>query len=168
MFDYQTNKQSHFETACRQFANEHNLVKLGEKAGIAPQMLRNKLNPEQPHKLTVLELDKLTQITGDMRLFDGLLAQHHCLPAMPVTNASPENLPTHILNATVAMGEIAALTVSKERMTQSYKAKATKTVNTLIRTAAMIGLALETRYHASAPTLAAAADVFSTVITSMA
>ncbi|MBP6083230.1 MAG: phage regulatory CII family protein, partial [Providencia sp.] len=54
MFDYQVSKQAHFDNACRAFANMHkgDLVQIAETIGMNAQMLRNKLNPEQPHKFT--------------------------------------------------------------------------------------------------------------------
>lgn len=45
MFGYTESKHSHFDAACRAFA-------LARAVGMTPQVLRNKLNSEQPHKLT--------------------------------------------------------------------------------------------------------------------
>ena len=52
MFDYQVSKHPHFDEACRAFALRHNLVQLAERAGMNVLILRNKLNPAQPHLLT--------------------------------------------------------------------------------------------------------------------
>ena len=46
MFDYQTSKHAHFDAACRAFALEHNLEDVAATAGMRPQLLRNKLNPQ--------------------------------------------------------------------------------------------------------------------------
>lgn len=56
MFDYQTSKHAHFDAACRAFALSHNLEDVAAAVGIRPQILRNKLNPIQPHRLTCDEL----------------------------------------------------------------------------------------------------------------
>ncbi len=56
MFDYQVSKHPHFDEACRAFALRHNLVQLAERAGMNVQILRNKLNPAQPHLLTAPEI----------------------------------------------------------------------------------------------------------------
>lgn len=50
MFDYSISKHPHFNEACRAFALRHNMAKLAERAGMNVQTLRNKLNPEQPHR----------------------------------------------------------------------------------------------------------------------
>ncbi|WP_205416166.1 phage regulatory CII family protein, partial [Klebsiella quasipneumoniae] len=52
MFDYQTSKHARFDAACRAFALAHNLEEVASAVGMRPQMLRNKLNPVQPHRLT--------------------------------------------------------------------------------------------------------------------
>lgn len=56
MFDYQTSKHAHFDAACRAFALSHNLEDVAAAVGMRPQILRNKLNPVQPHRLTCDEL----------------------------------------------------------------------------------------------------------------
>lgn len=56
MFDYQTSKHAHFDAACRAFALSHNLEDVATAVGMRPQILRNKLNPVQPHRLTCDEL----------------------------------------------------------------------------------------------------------------
>lgn len=75
MFDYQVSKHPHFDEACRAFALRHNLVQLAERAGMNVQILRNKLNPAQPHLLTAPEIWLLTDLTEDSTLVDGFLAQ---------------------------------------------------------------------------------------------
>lgn len=68
MFDYQVSKHPHFDEACRAFALRHNLVQLAERAGMNVQILRNKLNPAQPHLLTAPEIWLLTDLTEDSTL----------------------------------------------------------------------------------------------------
>ncbi|APS30169.1 phage regulatory CII family protein [Pectobacterium brasiliense] len=47
MFDYQVSKQPHYDDVCRNFTTKHNLAELAVKFGMRPQVLHNKLNPEQ-------------------------------------------------------------------------------------------------------------------------
>lgn len=65
MFDYQTSKHAHFDAACRAFAIEHNLEDVAAAVGMRSQVLRNKLNPAQPHRLTCDELLAITDYTED-------------------------------------------------------------------------------------------------------
>jgi hypothetical protein len=89
MFDYQTSKHPHFDNACRIFAIEHNLEDVADAVGMRPQILRNKLNPMQPHRLTCDELLAITDVTEDARILDGLLRQINCQPSVPINNATP-------------------------------------------------------------------------------
>lgn len=117
MFDYQTSIHPHLDAACRRFSLAHNLAEVATVMGVSAQVLRNKLNPDQPHRLTLNELILLTDITDDSTVLDGLLAQLKCLPAVPVNEAQPNNLPMHALSATAAIGVIAGEAISPAPMT---------------------------------------------------
>lgn len=99
MFDFQVSKHTHYDEACRAFAQRHNMAKLAERAGMNVQMLRNKLNPEQPHQFTLPELWLLPDLTEDSTLFDGFLAQIHCLPCVPVHELSKDKLQSYVILA---------------------------------------------------------------------
>lgn len=108
MFDYQVSKHPHFDEACRAFALRHNLVQLAERAGMNVQILRNKLNPAQPHLLTAPDIWLLTDLTEDSTLVDGFLAQIHCLPCVPINEVAKEKLPHYVMSATAEIGRVAA------------------------------------------------------------
>ncbi|HFJ0097407.1 TPA: phage regulatory CII family protein [Escherichia coli] len=116
MFDYQVSKHPHFDEACRAFALRHNLVQLAERAGMNVQILRNKLNPAQPHLLTAPEIWLLTDLTEDSTLVDGFLAQIHCLPCVPINEVAKEKLPHYVMSATAEIGRVAAGAVTGGRL----------------------------------------------------
>ena len=62
-----------FNSACERFAAKYVTSDIAKAAGMQPQMLRNKLNPDQPHQLTAVEIIALYHATGDETLIDGLL-----------------------------------------------------------------------------------------------
>ncbi|HGE8502833.1 phage regulatory CII family protein [Serratia ureilytica] len=161
MFDFVNSIHPHLDSACRRFALMHNLAELAPALNVSSQVLRNKLNPDQPHELTLSQLIKLTAITDDAAILDGLLAQLNCLPAVPVNEAKPGNLPTHTLSATAAIGAIAGETASGAPMTQSRKNAILDRANQAIRDLSLIVVSVEARFQ-STPMLAAAVDVFST------
>ncbi|AVE51849.1 MULTISPECIES: phage regulatory CII family protein [Serratia] len=161
MFDFENSIHSHLDSACRRFALEHNLAELAPALNISAQVLRNKLNPEQPHELTLSQLVTLTAITDDAAILDGLLAQLNCLPAVPTNEVKPNSLPTHTLNATAAIGAIAGETASTAPMTQSRKNAILDRANQAIRDLSLIVVSVEARFQ-STPVLAAAVDVFNT------
>lgn len=119
MFDYQVSKHPHFDEACRAFALRHNLVQLAERAGMNVQILRNKLNPAQPHLLTAPEIWLLTDLTEDSTLVDGFLAQIHCLPCVPINEVAKEKLPHYVMSATAEIGRVAAGAVTPCRLDQA-------------------------------------------------
>ena len=160
MFDYQTSIHPHLDTACRRFSLAHNLTEVAAVIGISAQVLRNKLNPDQPHRLTLQELIKLTDITDDSTVLDGLLAQLKCLPAVPVNEAKPDNLPMHALSATAAIGVIAGEAISAAPMTQLRRNAILDRANQAIRDLSLLVVSVESRFHTT-PLLASAMDAIS-------
>lgn len=160
MFDFQVSKHPHFDEACRTFAQRHNIAQLAERAGIKVQTLRNKLNPEQPHQLTPLEIWTLTDLTEDSTIVDGFLAQIHCLPCVPVNELAKDKLQTYVMRAMSELGELASGAVSSERLTPSRKSNMIESVNAGIRMLSLTALALQARLHAS-PAMAGAVDTVS-------
>lgn len=160
MFDFQVSKHPHFDRACQAFSAKHNLAKLAESLGMNNQTLRNKLNPDQPHKLTCGELMNITDITEDATLIDGLLAQLSCMPAVPVNEVKAERLTTYVLQATAAVGAVAAESVSHERMTQTRRNSVIESINAGVRYLSLVGLTLQTRIQAN-PALASTVDAIS-------
>ncbi|KEY44604.1 tail length tape measure protein [Pantoea agglomerans] len=116
MFDFKTSTHNHYDDACRKFALTHSMVELSQRAGMKAQTLRNKLNPDQVHQLTVSELLLLTDLTEDATLIDGALAQLHCLPCVPVNELAKEKFPSYVLKATAEVGSMAASAANPERM----------------------------------------------------
>ncbi len=168
MFDLSSTKQPHFESACSRFAASHSLAEVARAAGIGEQVLRNKLNPAQPHQLTARELVAIYHATeGDETLFDGLLLECSLTAvAIPKADRAP-SLPHQAidLNAKIAsIGQRALELTDRGRITRSER-------NTLVSvaTSAMGSLAIlihdiEARFQA-VPTLACASDILMQTMT---
>ncbi|CDG88136.1 phage regulatory CII family protein [Xenorhabdus nematophila] len=159
MFDYQVSKQFHFDNACRAFSNTHkgSLVQIAESIGMTPQMLRNKLNPEQPHMLTCVDLMKLTDATEDASILDGLLEQLQCQPSVPVNEVCDANMPSYLLGATAEVGKLASEAVSGGHLNQTRVAEFKKTVNNAVRLLTLAGVTISSRLHSN-PALSSAVD----------
>lgn len=160
MFDFQVSKQPHFDNACRQFSARHNLRELSDSVGMNQQTLRNKLNPEQVHQLTAMDVVVLTDVTEDATLIDGLLAQMKCGPAVPVNEAKAERVAHYVLQATAEIGKVAAAAVSGKKMTPSCKSAFMENVNAGIRCLSLIGMSIHARVQSN-PALANAVDALS-------
>lgn len=148
MFDFQVSKHPHFDEACRAFALRHNLAQLAVKVGMSAQTLRNKLNPEQPHALTWIEILNLTDVTEDATLVDGFLAQLHCLPCVPVNEVAPEKLQTYVLSATAEVGKVAGVAMTGA-ITRSHKHTVVESVNAGIRCLSLAALTLHARLQSN-------------------
>ncbi|MEL3914094.1 phage regulatory CII family protein [Aeromonas caviae] len=162
MFTEYASKHPHWISACQRFAASHNMAEIAQRAGMNPQLLRNKLNPYQPHELTVAELIAITQASeGDETLFDGaLFGCGLTAVAIPQAERAP-SLPHQAidLNAKIAsIGQRALELTDRGRITRSER-------NTLVSvaTSAMGSLAIlihdiEARFQA-VPALACASDI---------
>ncbi len=168
MFDYQVSKQAHFDNACRAFANTHkgDLVQIAESIGMNAQMLRNKLNPEQPHQLTCIDLMKLTDATEDASILDGVLEQMQCQPSVPVNEACDSNVPAYLLTAVGEVGKLATNTVSGGNLNNARVADFKRSVNTAIRCLTLAGITLSARLHTN-PAFACAVDAVANLSPSM-
>ena len=158
MFDFKTSTHSHYDDACRKFALSHNMVKLAQQADMKVQTLRNKLNPDQVHQLTVTEVLLLTDLTEDATLMDGMLAQLHCLPCVPVNEHAAEKFSAYVLNASAQVGTLAASAANHASITTSCRRGIVEAANTGIRCMMLAALAVQARIHSN-PTIASTVDI---------
>jgi len=158
MFDFQTSTHNHYEEACRKFALTHNMRELAQQAGMKVQTLRNKLNPDQVHQLTVTEVLLLTDLTEDATLMDGMLAQLHCLPCVPVNEHASEKFSAYVLNASAQVGTLAASAANHASITTSCRRGIVEAANTGIRCMMLAALAVQARIHSN-PTIASTVDI---------
>lgn len=158
MFDFKTSTHNHYEDACRKFALTHNMRELAQQAGMKVQTLRNKLNPDQVHQLTVTEVLLLTDVTEDATLMDGMLAQLQCLPCVPVNEHAAEKFSAYVLNASAQVGTLAASAANHASITTSCRRGIVEAANTGIRCMMLAALAVQARIHSN-PTIASTVDI---------
>ena len=105
-----------FQSACERFAATHVLSDVARGTGIKEQVLRNKLNADQPHKLSVEDLVAIYHATGDETLLDGALfecgltavklpdaeARPHLVARAVELNANVSGIGMHALQVTQA------------------------------------------------------------------
>lgn len=161
MYDYKVSIHDHLDNAYRAFALVHNVEQLAKDLGMRPATLRCKLNPDQAHQLTLVELMAITDHTEDPRILDGLLRQLNCQPSVPVNNATPENMQYCALTAAASVGAIAGEAVSTAKMTAARRNQILDRASDAIRSLSLIVYSVETRFQ-SVPVLAAAVDIVTT------
>ncbi|WP_318371860.1 phage regulatory CII family protein [Enterobacter sp.] len=156
MYDYKVSDRNHLDNSFSAFAQSHNVEALARAVGMRPATLRCKLNPDQPHQPTVLELLAITDHTEDIRILDGLLRQINCQPSVPVNNVQPENMQFCALTAAANVGVLAGEAVSTEQMTAARRNQILDRASDAIRSLSLIVHSVEARFQ-SVPVLAAAA-----------
>ena len=135
-----THKPSAFQSACERFAATHVLSEVARGSGIKEQLLRNKLNADQPHRLTVEDMIAIYHATGDETLLDGALFDCGLTAVrLPGADEKPHLVSRAVeLNAAVAgLGMHAMQVTSSGRVTKGQR-------NTIVgvATAAMGELAI--------------------------
>jgi len=75
MYESNEIKQSSIESACVRFSNIENIEELANECGMRGQVLRNKLNPNQPHQLTVDELIRITTATDNHDIINSAILE---------------------------------------------------------------------------------------------
>ncbi|WP_421229639.1 phage regulatory CII family protein [Aeromonas enteropelogenes] len=163
MFEQTCSKHPHFESACSRFAAVHSLAEVARAAGIGEQLLRNKLNPAQPHQLTARDLAAIYHATGDDTLFDGLLfdCQLTAVRLPATTPLAPEARAQQALNAGAQiLGVTAQATtlLSGHRVTKTNRNTVVTGIWAGIEHLVLLATEVEDRFHA-VPGLACAADM---------
>lgn len=109
MCEFRSCKQSAFDEACCAFAQNENMTAIANECGITPTMLRNKLNPEQPHKLTPVELVAITKASSNYTLLNTLLLGLGVVTAKIPQNQHKANLVMHALEHASNAGDLSKM-----------------------------------------------------------
>ena len=75
MYESNEIKHSSIESACVRFADIENIEQIANECGMRGQVLRNKLNPNQPHQLTVDELIRITTATDNHDIINSAILE---------------------------------------------------------------------------------------------
>ena len=154
-----------FDSACERFAANYVTSDLAKAAGMQPQMLRNKLNPDQPHQLTAADLINLYHATGDETLIDGLL---FCCGltafALPKTTSDAQLMERTIeLNARVGgLGSQAVQIHKSGRVTKTQRNMVVNTATLAMGELAILINEIESKFQ-TVPGLGGAIDAARTI-----
>ena len=161
-------KHPHLESACSRFKSNHEVSAIAPLAGIDAQVLRNKLNPDQPHHLTVADLIALYHATdGDETLIDGMLMECGLTAiAIPSADRAP-SLPHQAirLNADVASIGLRALELTERgRITRTERNTIVSVATSAMGSLALLINDIEVRFQA-VPAVACASDILMQTMT---
>jgi hypothetical protein len=139
MGDFRQSVQQSLENAYCAFAGDENMLELSRITGIRPNMLRNKLNPDQPHRLAVDDLLLITKASGNYCIVNSLLLNLDMVAVHVDRTATDQTLVKRTLENSKNAGELARLTLEnggETRLPRSKRnellARAHKSVNNLV------------------------------------
>ncbi|MCY9805352.1 phage regulatory CII family protein [Vibrio scophthalmi] len=120
-------KQQAFDAACCDFVVNHDVEAIARNLALSGTMLRNKLNPNQPHVLKPVELALISRVSGDYTILNTLLAEDGVVSIrIPQTEEEKTTYLEKVLQLSVDSGELssdALAMCNAERLPRSRKRK---------------------------------------------
>lgn len=156
MYVSREGKQKIWMDACCAFANNVDMAAIARRVGINPPMLRNKMNPDQPHQLTVRELIDITNETGNEILVSGLLSACGMVGAKLPDEEAKTSLAYRALLASQNAGELSAAALKHSDhnyLPRTERETLRETANRGIRNLVLLVNELENRTAGAAPFL---------------
>jgi hypothetical protein len=162
MYELDQLKQNAFDAACVRFADGENVEQIANECAMRPQMLRNKLNLNQPHQLTVRELVKVTKQSGNADLVNSVLLELDMtavkLPAQSGENKSPVmaamSINTHVGDISRSICEVE----SEKRLTRRKKDEIVCKAQNAVRELVLLMSDVENRCQGTTPFISMCAD----------
>ncbi|MGY6481986.1 phage regulatory CII family protein [Vibrio parahaemolyticus] len=119
-------KQQAFDAACCDFVINHDVEAIARKLDLSGTMLRNMLNPNQPHVLKPVLLASISRVSGDYSIVNTLFADDGVV-TIPLPKAEEDlNLLERVLQLNTHSGELssdAMAMCTTERLPRSRKRK---------------------------------------------
>jgi hypothetical protein len=162
MCELRERKQQSYEAVCSDFALNHNMEALAKKIGIkSGTMLRNKLNPAQPHVLSPVELALLCRESNDYTIINTLLGDLGLVTAAVPVETQAKGLVERILEHSALTGQLSGdvLTLSHaSRYQRSQKRKTLATAQAALGNLVLLISDLENRTTGMSPMLSMGVD----------
>ncbi|MDC5842155.1 phage regulatory CII family protein [Vibrio europaeus] len=144
--DFIGSKQKAFNEACCAFARTENMARLAERLGMSSTMLRNKLNPEQPHVLSCTELITISKISGNHSIVNALLIGLGVVTALIPPDKTEATLLRRAIDNAIYSGELSRMAldcVGKQELSRTMKHKIVQTAQASISNHVLIINSLE-------------------------
>lgn len=155
-------KQKAFDEVCHAFRASENMTIIANEVGMSPTMLRNKLNPEQPHVLSPVELLLITKASGNHTLINSLLLDLGVVTVGFNKEGNEEQtLAARALANSVYSGDLAQQAIDlggTRRLTRTHKQKLIKTAQNSISNLVHLITDLENRTTGVTPFLSMGVD----------
>ena len=94
------------DAACVRFASTENIAAIAKTCEMRGAMLRNKLNPNQPHQLTVKELIQISKATGNHDIINSAILEVGLVAVRLPKQGESKSLTLSAMSVTADIGEI--------------------------------------------------------------
>ncbi|MGF1761027.1 phage regulatory CII family protein [Photobacterium sagamiensis] len=162
MYELNQPKQDAFDAACVRFADRENVEQIANECEMRPQMLRNKLNPNQPHHLTVRELVKVTKQSGNEDLVNSVLLELDLtavrLPSQIGENKSPVMAAMSINTCAGDISRTICEVETEKRLTRRKKNEIVSKAQNAVRELVLLMADVENRCQGTTPFVSMCAD----------
>jgi len=162
MYEPEQPKQNAFDAACIRFADCENLEQVANETAMRPQMLRNKLNPNQPHQLTVSELVSITKQSGNDGLVNSVLLELDMTAVKLPTQSGESKSPVMAaMSINICAGDISRSICeveSEQRLTRRKKDEIVGKAQNAVRELVLLMSDVENRCQGATPFVSMCAD----------
>ena len=165
MYNSNTLIHNSFDAACVRFARSENIESIASELDIRAAVLRNKLNPNQPHQLTVAELISITNKTENEAIVNGVILDLGLTVVRMPKTQSKKSLAMSALSVNAAAGDIANQIIEVEsdcRLTQTKKDQIVKKAQSAMRELVFLMSDVENRCGGAGPFVSMCADAVMT------
>jgi hypothetical protein len=101
--------QEDYDEACCLFRSRHDVTAIAKACGLNPRILRNKLNPLQPHVLSLPEMMVISKVVNDYVILEVVLRNLDLVTAHIPPSEDKETFIKRALNNSILAGELSQL-----------------------------------------------------------
>ncbi|MGY5579769.1 phage regulatory CII family protein [Vibrio cincinnatiensis] len=164
MCELRESKQQVYNAVCSDFALNHNIEQLAKRIGVkSGTMLRNKLNPEQPHVLHPVELALLCKESGDYTIINTLLGDIGVVTAAVPLEEQSKGFVERILEQSALCGQLSSEAMKlchERRLPRSQKRKTLAKAQQALGNLVLLISDLENRTTGATPIISMGLEFF--------
>ncbi len=161
MYEINNSKHEAIDSACIRFVDVENIELVAKACGMRGQMLRNKLNPNQPHQLTVSELIKITRVTNNHDIVNSAILEIGLTAIRLPEQGDSKPLTLSAMSLTADAGEISRHIIEAEtdrRLTRVKKDQIVNKAQAAVRELMFLMSDVENRCGGAGPFVSMCAD----------
>jgi hypothetical protein len=167
MYESTGNVQKTIDAACVRFSSIENIEAVAKACDMRGAMLRNKLNPDQTHKLTVSELIKITKATDNHDIINSAILEIGLVAVRLPKQGEAKPLTLSAMSVAIHTGDISRHILEAEsdhRLTRHKKDAIIKKAQSAVRELVFLMSDVENRCGGAGPFVSMCVD---TVISGM-